>query len=38
MEINSYFAELTQIDWLKKCGSSSEKYQVIHSLFEAVVR
>lgn len=35
MEINDYLSEITQIDWLKNCGSSSEKYHVIHSIFEA---
>lgn len=35
MEINDYLAEITQIDWLKNSGSSSEKYHVIHSIFEA---
>ncbi len=35
VQISDYIAELTSIDWLKNSGCSSEKYHVIHSIFEA---
>lgn len=35
VKIDDYLAEITQIDWLKNSGSGSEKYHVIHSIFEA---
>lgn len=35
VEISDYIVELTQIDWLKNCGSNSERYHVIYSIFEA---
>lgn len=34
-DIKSYTEELKQIEWLKNSGSDSEKYHVIHSVFEA---